>query len=115
MSRYRIAWTIAGMVWLVATIAQAQSFVEEALMVSRTQPGGTARIQAMGGAQIALGGDLSSTSSNPAGLGMYNRSEVSITPGYGTYAYHSAYLGQDEKANRNNLMIANLGVALHSA
>lgn len=115
MSRYRIAWTIAGMVWLVAATAQAQSFVEEALMVSRTQPGGTARIQAMGGAQIALGGDLSSTSSNPAGLGMYNRSEVSITPGYGTYAYHSAYLGQDEKANRNNLMIANLGVALHSA
>ena len=111
---FRIACTIAGFVWLLPAATEAQSFVEEALIVSRTHPGGTARIQGIGGAQIALGGDLSSASSNPAGLGMYNRSEFSITPGFSTHTFKSNYLGNDEEANRNNLMIPNLGVALHS-
>lgn len=111
---FRIAWTIAGIVWLVSTTARAQSFVEEALMVSRSFVGGTARLQAIGGAQIALGGDLSSAYSNPAGLGMYNRSEFSITPGFAVHSYQSQYLGNTEKANQNNLMIPHLGVAFHS-
>ncbi len=112
---FRIVCTIAGMVWLFPLISSAQSFVEEALMISRTSIGGTARIQAIGGAQIALGGDISSASSNPAGLGMYNRSEVSITPGFSMHSFKSSYLGNTEEANRNNLMIPNLGVALHSS
>lgn len=41
---------------------------------------GTARSMAMGGAFTSLGADLSSMSINPAGLGMYRRSEFSITP-----------------------------------
>lgn len=41
---------------------------------------GTARSMAMGGAFTSLGADLSSMSINPAGLGMYRRGEVAITP-----------------------------------
>lgn len=41
---------------------------------------GTARSMAMAGAFTSLGADLSSMSINPAGLGMYRRSEFSITP-----------------------------------
>lgn len=63
----------------------AQGFVENALLFSRTKPGGSARIQAMGGAQIALGGDYSSALSNPAGLGMYNRSEFTFSPALNFY------------------------------
>lgn len=63
----------------------AQGFVENALLFSRTKPGGSARIQAMGGAQIALGGDYSSALSNPAGLGMYNRSEITFSPALNFY------------------------------
>ncbi|MBS1554264.1 MAG: outer membrane protein transport protein [Bacteroidetes bacterium] len=55
-------------------------FIEQALLFSRQNSGGSARIQGMGGAQVALGGDFSSALSNPAGLGMYNRNEFSITP-----------------------------------
>jgi hypothetical protein len=65
--------------------AFAQGFVENALLFSRTKPGGSARIQAMGGAQVALGGDYSSALSNPAGLGMYNRSEVTFSPALNFY------------------------------
>ena len=46
--------------------ALAQGYVESALLFSRTRPGGSARIQGAGGAQIALGGDYSSALSNPA-------------------------------------------------
>lgn len=41
---------------------------------------GTARSAAMGGAFTSLGGDLSSMSINPAGLGMYRSSEFGISP-----------------------------------
>ena len=41
---------------------------------------GTARAMAMAGAFTSLGADLSSMSINPAGLGMYRHSDISITP-----------------------------------
>lgn len=41
---------------------------------------GTARSMAMAGAFTSLGGDLSSMAINPAGLGMFRRGEISITP-----------------------------------
>ncbi|HEU5290319.1 MAG TPA: long-chain fatty acid transporter, partial [Cyclobacteriaceae bacterium] len=72
---------------------RAQGFVENALLFSRTKPGGSARIQAMGGAQIALGGDFSSALSNPAGLGMYNRSEITFSPGLNFYNTDAEHLG----------------------
>jgi hypothetical protein len=71
----------------------AQGFVENALLFSRTKPGGSARIQAMGGAQIALGGDYSSALANPAGLGMYNRSEFTFSPALNFYNSNSTLLG----------------------
>lgn len=44
---------------------------------------GTARSMAMGGAFTSLGADLASFGINPAGFGMYQRSEVSVTLGLG--------------------------------
>lgn len=41
---------------------------------------GTARSMSMGGAFTSLGADLASMSINPAGLGMYRRGEVAVTP-----------------------------------
>ena len=40
--------------------------------------GGSARIQALGNAQTSLGGDISSISGNPAGLGFFNKSVFSF-------------------------------------
>jgi hypothetical protein len=74
---------------LICTGALAQGFVENALLFSRTKPGGSARIQAMGGAQVALGGDFSSALANPAGLGMYNRSEFTFSPALNFYKTNS--------------------------
>ncbi len=41
---------------------------------------GTARSMAMAGALSSLGADASSMATNPAGVGLYQRSEVTITP-----------------------------------
>ncbi len=65
----------------ILRLATAQSFVDNALLFSRTPTPGSARIQALGGAQAALGGDYSAALSNPAGLGMYNRSEITLSLG----------------------------------
>lgn len=42
---------------------------------------GTARYVGMGGAMTAIGGDASAVQDNPAGLGLYRRSEVMLTLG----------------------------------
>ncbi len=54
--------------------------VDDALRYSQVFYGGTARFMSMGGAFTALGGDLSTLSQNPAGLGVFRSSEFSITP-----------------------------------
>lgn len=110
----KIALTIAGIVWVALSITHAQSYAEEALMISRIRSGGTARIQAMGGVQNALGADISSAYYNPAGLGMYNRSDFSITPGYSITNFSSSFLGNNSSDTRNSLMIPNVGVAFHA-
>ena len=59
--------------------ASAQN-VDDALRYSNIYYGGTARFMSMGGAFTALGGDISSLSQNPAGLGVFRSSEMTITP-----------------------------------
>ena len=51
---------------------------------------GTSRFVSMGGAMGALGADLSVISSNPAGLGMISKNEVSLTAGASWLANNTA-------------------------
>ncbi len=53
---------------------------DDALRYSQIFYNGTARFMSMGGAFTALGADLSSLSQNPAGIGVYRSSEISVTP-----------------------------------
>ena len=57
----------------------AQDF-DDALRYSQIFYGGTARFMSMGGAFTALGGDISTLSQNPAGLGVFRSSEITVTP-----------------------------------
>lgn len=47
--------------------------------LSRHDMRGTARFMSMGGAFTALGGDISTLTQNPAGIGVYRSSEVALT------------------------------------
>jgi hypothetical protein len=54
--------------------------VDDALRYSQVFYNGTARFVGMGGAFTALGGDISSLSQNPAGIGVFRSSEFTLTP-----------------------------------
>lgn len=79
---------------LSASAVSAQDFVSNALLFSRTQGIGGARIQGMGGPKAALGGEYSSSLINPAGIGMYNRNEITLTPSLTFINSSSSYFGQ---------------------
>lgn len=82
----------------------------DALRYSQNFYGGTARSMAMGGAFGALGGDFSSASLNPAGIGVYRRNEFTITPGLLFDNTSSGYLGNSRTDNRYQFILSNLGV-----
>ena len=68
----------------IPAVLSAQAYYPDAVRFSNTTPLGSARIQALGGASVALGADPSAIVTNPAGLGLYNRSEITITPAFNT-------------------------------
>ncbi len=81
--------------------------------LSRTHAFGTARAMGMGGAMTSLGADLSSMAVNPAGLGMYNGNDVSVTP-LVTVANASTPGTQTwQKNSRTRFAAANFGVAIN--
>lgn len=82
--------------------------------------GSTARIQGIGGAQVALGGDLSSIAGNPAGLGMFNRSVFAFTPSLNFTTTDSQYgipdqefQGRSSDSFNNNFNLANIGTVIN--
>jgi long-subunit fatty acid transport protein len=91
--------------------ANAQT-AEDALRYSQLTFGGTARYDAMGGAFGALGADFSTLSSNPAGIGLYRKSELSFTPSIYNAGTSSTYNGMTESGNKSNLIVGNGGIIL---
>lgn len=77
----------------------------DVLRYSRTDFGGTARTMGLGGANVALGGDASSIHSNPAGLGLFRRSEISVSAGINFNEVNSTVYGSEAMNTRNNLNI----------
>ncbi|MDQ3291477.1 MAG: hypothetical protein M3Q05_09330 [Bacteroidota bacterium] len=83
----------------------------DALRYSRQDFGGSARIQGMAGAQTALGADISTLSINPAGLGLYRRSEFSFSPGISLSGTESSLNGRSSSTDQRNILnIPSLGI-----
>ncbi len=93
----------------ITTIASAQ-YVDNALIFSQQYYGSTARSKAMGNAFGALGGDFSSLSINPAGIGIYQRGELSTTmSAMNLNSTESTYQGNSFKEDNNNFNFKNFG------
>lgn len=93
---------------LIAITAQSQNDLD-AFRYSNTRVIGTARYMAMGGAFGSLGADFSTLSTNPAGLGLYKKSEVMFTPGFYTGQTESDYKGNQTYDSKNNFNLGNFG------
>jgi hypothetical protein len=89
-------------------------FSEDAVRFSQSQYGSTARMKAIGNAQTAIGGDLSSISGNPAGIGFFTKSEASFTPEFNATGIKTTYLGQGGNTNSNSLNFNNASVVFYS-
>lgn len=76
---------------------------------------GTARSVAMGGAFTSLGSDMFSISLNPAGLGMYNSSEYSMSPSlsFGKMEQWNDGAGKMEGDNTTRFGLNNVGAAFN--
>jgi hypothetical protein len=85
-------------------------YYNDALRFSRLTFGGSARFQSIGGATTALGADIGTLSSNPAGLGMYNRSDMNMSAAIGTANTNSNYLGNNQKDHRTFFNLPSMGM-----
>ncbi len=98
---------------LVSSTGFAQN-IDDVVRYSQTNTGGTALSLGMGGATGAIGGDFSSASINPAGLGLYRQSELVISPSIFNFTGNSEYYGTSESDRKFNFNINNLHLVLHS-
>jgi hypothetical protein len=91
---------------VVAIVAITQhsfaQYSQDAVLFSTSQPGSTSRIKAIGNAQTAIGGDLSSISGNPAGIGFFTHSEAAFTGEYNSSSIKASYFGNTSNASTSN-------------
>lgn len=103
---------LIGSALLSFSLLNAQNELD-ALRVSQNFYGGTARFQSMGGAFGALGGDFSSLTTNPAGLGVYRSSELVFTPSLMKNVTESSYLDSNSEDFEYNFNLNNFGYVGH--
>jgi len=107
--KFKLAITVAA---IAATLGGSAQSSEDALKYSYLEFGGTARYNAMAGAFGALGGDLSSVHVNPAGLGLYRSSEMTLSPNLTINGADASFLGTTSDDSRVGFNIDNIGLVM---
>ncbi len=72
---------------------------------------GTARSMAMGNAFGALGADLSTASTNPAGIGLYKHYEMTFSPALSFSKADANFAGTNAVDDKMSLKLSNLGMS----
>ncbi len=103
----------------IAIVAISKSsfaqYAQDAIRFSTFQTGSSSRIKALGNANVAVGGDITSVGGNPAGLGFFTRTEYSLTPEFNNSKGSSTYLGQaSTAANKNTFNLNNASVVFYN-
>jgi len=83
--------------------------LSDAFRLSNTQINGTARSSGIGNAMGSLGGDLTSLSINPAGIGVFLNNEITVTPSF-NFNNSKAIFNQTFKDNSYQLDLNNIGI-----
>lgn len=82
---------------------------EDAIRYSWYPQNGTARTLAVGGVMGSLGGDITSTFVNPAGIGFYKTREFVITPGIYLNKLKADYRETNSVEKKNNFGLGPIG------
>lgn len=103
---------LASVAVSVGALAQDES---DALRYSFLSPQGTARSMGFGGALGSVGGDFSSLSVNPAGIGIYRKGEMMFTPNLRFGNTEGRYLSGIVDDSRSAFNFSNLGIVFTRA
>lgn len=109
----RFSFTILSLCLLLGTPVWGQNEAD-ALRHSQTSISGTARSLGMGGAFSAVGADITSAHTNPAGLGVLRSSTFAITPVYRLVNNSTNYIDQTGLGKESKFNIGNWGVAFNT-
>jgi hypothetical protein len=104
---------IAAIIVIAAQSSYAQ-YLTDVLRFSRFENSATARFDAIGGSKSAIGGDLSSLYGNPAGLGMFSKSEFNLTPSLSLRSNDITANNTNFNSSNNNLNLDNIGIIIHA-
>ena len=86
----------------------------DALRFSWYVPGASARIKAVGGAMGSLGGDITATYVNPAGLAFYRTGDFVLSPNYQFGQTRAGYLGTNTSDKNKRFTWGATGIVLGS-
>lgn len=89
--------------------ASGQS-IYDAAKIADKDLNGTARFVGMGGAMGALGGDITTMGTNPAGIGIYRSNDVMTSFSFSAFGTESNYVGDKININKNRWAFDNIGV-----
>jgi hypothetical protein len=95
---------------IVCTVSASAQNDIDAMRYSQLSFKGTARFAAMGGSMSALGGDISCLSFNPAGIAVYRKTELSITPYLNSSNTSSTYNGMNSGDRKLNFNMSSIGL-----
>lgn len=99
---------------LFTSITALAQIPEDVLKYSFLPQSGTARTMAIGGAMGSLGGDLTATFVNPAGLGNFKTGEFVFTPNYFLNNNNSNFRDTKTRSSKNNFGFGNIGLIFGS-
>ncbi len=102
---------------IVATVAITGTtyaqYAGDVLRFSESNYASSARFKAMGGAQIGVGGDLSSLGGNPAGLGLFTKSEFNFSPEFSSISTGTRYFNQGYTTDKVVPFVGQIGAAFY--
>lgn len=99
---------------MFAVLGAGAQTVYDATNIAQKDLNGTARFVGMGGAMGALGGDISTIGTNPAGIGIYRSNDAMLTFGYSATGTESNYMGNKFEMNKNRWSFDNAGFVIAS-
>jgi hypothetical protein len=99
---------ILAFILCIVSVSAFAQIPEDVLKYSWQPTNGTARINAVGGAMGSLGGDISATFVNPAGLAFYKTTDIVLSPGFTFYNNKSNFRGTNSK---DKASLFNLGTS----
>lgn len=91
MKKIKLIMLAAACSFVGSSALHAQATIYDAARLFGNDLNGTARFVGMGGAMGALGGDISTMGTNPAGIGLYRSNDVMVSFGFDNMGTKSTY------------------------